>query len=319
MPKRRSSGSGATIGFFGTGEMDPDHAIDLIEDWINAQVTANDPVRFWFPVTSIEFSPTLQELVESTVDTHIPYEAVTSPQDKNRRDYAETLSRAAKVHSVEDPIDLMERELSAAPGPALFVLWDKARDNEMQEVANSFIAAGVSVYEISDVLVPISAHEEAEVAAAALDSLDEQSEGYQGAYTLENLEKLGRGELRDICETLGIQPRRASAAMIEDILASQGGGPGEEAPVEPEPEEPVAAEVEVMPVVPRDHAGEKWVEVTPRIDIDRLEGVFTAFLGRLEGILKEYTQPVAPQPQTASQVPEEAQERPTRRRMVRRS
>jgi hypothetical protein len=229
---RRKSSAGITIGFFGTGEMDVGTAQTLIDEHLKPY--GDDPLHFIFVVHTDEFSDTIGELIQLAVNSEIPYEAVTSPGDKRRNTFSDVLTAASKTHSVEDPVEFLKATLSEAPGGRLFMLWDKEREDEMQEIATSFLEAKIPTYDLTDAMTEIGFPEQAQAEEA------EAEETTEMVYSKSELQKLGRDELWQIADRLGVKRSRASATTIEDILEAQ------EAPSEvpEEPEEPPAEEEE---------------------------------------------------------------------------
>jgi hypothetical protein len=284
---RRKSGAGVTVGFYGTGEMDIEAAMVMIDE--NLKSYADEPLRFMFVITSDEFSDTLGELVQLAINSDIPYEAITSPNDKARRTFTDAFSAASKTHSVEDPLELLRSTLAESAGGRLMMLWDKDREDEMQEVASAFLEDGVAAYDLIDAMTAIGFPKEEEPEVA------ETPTGEQ-VFARSDLQKMSREELRDVAGRLGIPARRASATMIEDILDAQE-GPTEPEPVEPEPvdeeaEEPVPA-AKTLPV-----PEEVWEKLDKSLD------QFTnRLLTGLEDLIARISSPAAPSTPPSSSGP----------------
>ena len=145
--------------------------------------------------------------------------------------------------------------------------------------------------------------EEAAAAAAATDA--------EVVYSRSELAKMSRAEVREISVTLGLAPRKSSAAMVNEILESQGWpdeGEGEEvvvAAVEDEEETTAVTEVEMVFAAPSSTELVQALDQFP----DRLYGVLDQFLTDLgktiEGVIFNGTTP---------EEPEQAQlQQPTRR------
>jgi len=296
VPRRKSS-AGITIGFFGTAEMDTDQAQTLVEEHLSAH--PDDPLHFVFVVTSDEYSETVGELVTMAVNSEIPYEVITWSDDKSRSSFRDAISAASKTHSVSNPVEFLKTLLVESPGGRLFILWDKEREDEMQEIATGFLSAGVSTYDLTDGLTEIGFPEGGE-------STEEEdvAEG-EVIYSKSELQKLDRQQLWQIADSLGVKRSRSNPATIEDILEKQGEvEEAAEATVSPEepPETQVAvAVVEEVAVVPE--------EIWERLD-KSLDQFTTRLLGGLENLLAKAT-PVATEPEP------EPEPQPTRRRLQR--
>jgi hypothetical protein len=282
--------------------MDADQAQGLVEDHLKPH--PDDPLHFVFVATSDEWSETLGEIMTMAVNSEIPYEVITSPEDKSRTAFRDVLSAASKTHSVSDPVDHLKNLLVEASGGRLFMSWDTTREDDMQEYATMFLEAGVPTYDLTDQLTEIGFPEEAEaVAEAEAEGDEEEAAEGEVIYSKSELQKLDRQQLWAIADQIGVKRSRASAVVIEDILAAQG-EPGE-APEEPsEPTEPEP--VEALPVQPLGVSEEIW---------ERLDKAFDKFtstlLTGLEDMLSHLTPPTATEPEP------EPEPQPTRRRLQR--
>ena len=220
---------GVTIAFLGTGVMDVDNATDLIEEYIEATITSDDdPVRFVFPLTTDEFSDTLSDLVDMAKQSDITYEVITHSGDKGRRAFTEISDTAAKTYHVADVYTQIEQILTEAPTAVLEVLWDKEREEELSEILGRFLDAGVDVRDLTDGNAPIAANDEeevpGEVVEETVDVVDENETAVaEVVHTRSDLEAMSRPEVREIAVRLGLPPRKATAAMIEEIMEAQGG------------------------------------------------------------------------------------------------
>jgi hypothetical protein len=274
---------GLTIAFLGTGRMDINNATDLIEELIDAVVPSeDDPVKFVFPLTTAEFSETLEDLVKMAKKSEIAYEVVTHTEDKGRRAFIDIAEGASKKYHVADVYTQIEQILTEAPTSVLEVLWDDKREEELTEILNGFLDAGVDVRDLTDGNVPMAEDEGEDVATTeqietgeAIPVADEETgeiiEEAQQIFTRTDLEKMGRAEVREITLKLGLPPRKATAAMVEAILEAQGGYPQDEAPVETQPE----MTVEVM---------------TSEIDLTTgtLTQAISEFPGQLHAVLDQF-------------------------------
>lgn len=251
---------GVTIAFLGTGAMDVDTATDLIEEFIDATISSDDdPVRFIFPLTTNEFSDTLGELVEMAKQSDITYEVITHTGDKGRRSFTDITGSASKTYNVADVFTQMEQILTEAPTAILEVLWDKERDDELTEIVGRFVDAGIDVKDLTDGNAPIAANDEEEVEEATVEAeeatgeeeAEEATEEAQVVYARSDLEKLSRADVAEIVDKLGLPRRKATAAMVEEIMEAQGGfeeePPGEETeePGEEMTVEVIAGEIEL--------------------------------------------------------------------------
>jgi len=225
---------GVTIAFLGTGAMDVDNATDLIEEFIEANITSDDDtVRFIFPVTTDEFSDTMSDLVDMAKQSEITYEAITHSGDKGRRAFTEVSDAAAKTYHVADVYTQMESILTEAPTAVLEVLWDKEREEELSEILGKFLDAGITVLDLTDGNAPIALNDEeaveeiAEAVEAGLETKthaeEAMAEDAEVIYTHDELGAMGRTQVREIAVRMGLPPRKATAAMIEEIMEAQSG------------------------------------------------------------------------------------------------
>jgi hypothetical protein len=272
MPPRKPEG--VTIGFLGTGTMDVDQATDLIEEFIEGTITSDeDPVTFLFPLTTDEFSDTMEQLVEMAQKSDITYEVITSTADKRRGRFTEIANNAAKTYHVADVYTQMEHILTEAPKALLEVLWDQERDQELTEIIGKFVDAGLDVKDLTDGNTPMADEDEnggTAEAVAVEEAEGEEEDEELPIYAKTDLEKLSRAEVKEISLKLGLPPRKSSAAMIEEILEAQG-EPGE-------PEE--AAVVEVVEVATA------VLQVSE--SQEDLVQALTTFPGRLHDVLDEF-------------------------------
>jgi hypothetical protein len=324
MPKRQTP-EGVTIGFFGTGSMDVDLGMNLMEEYIDANVKPEESVRWVFLLTSDEFSDTQGEYVAMAKESDIAYEVIIKAGDKARRSFTEIANDAARSYSVEDPMMQLETILTDSARSALFVLWDKERTTEIEEILNGFIDAGIKCFDLTEGLAPLGVEEEeAETQAVAEpkpapepEEDEEESEGEdedeEEIFARSDLEKMSRDELKEIAGQLNIPPRRSSEAMIKDILAAQGEPPDQEvAEVVPEVVAMAEAVVEAEAVVQDafltalDSFGERFSVM--------LDEFLTKLGTTLEGVAFNTT----PEEPMAVEEPEPDENPQPRRRIVRR-
>lgn len=332
---RGAKPEGVTIGFLGTGTMEVDPATDLIEEWINETVKPDEPARFVFPLTTDEFSDSLNDLARMARSSKITYEVITNPDDKNRRAHVEVANGAAKQYHVTDVWTQMEAILVDAPQSALMVLWDDQRDDELNEIVGKFVDAGIKVMDLTDHLRELSRddaegeaeaegeteEEAAEDQAEAEASEDEDEAEPQeddaeaiAVYSRAQLEKMSHAQVKDIALNLGLAPRKARENMIIGILEAQGGpqaaaGGSVEADV-----------VDVIPLAPQAQAAflEGFRDLLDGFGqqfFDGLDNWLTKLGTTLEGVNFNLTpeEPMEPEPEPEP----EPEERPTRRRLAR--
>jgi len=289
---------GVTIGFLGTGTMDVDNATDLIEEFIEASITSeDDAVRFVFPLTTDEFSDTMEELVDMAKQSDITYEVITGTADKGRRRFTEIAGDAAKTYHVADVFVQMEQILSDSPTAILEVLWDKDREEDLGEIVGKFLDAGIDVRDLTDGNAPIAENEEENTEQAApaqgvldVESVEKEAEADEEElpiYARSDLEKLSRADIKDIALKLGLPPRKSSAAMIEEIMEAQGDAEPDEAPETPEeaPEAPEVAVVTEVVSVSVESAGPITEDTRA---IRELVETIDRFPGRLHDVLDEF-------------------------------
>jgi hypothetical protein len=286
MPRQQTPADGVTIGFLGTGAMDIDAATDLIEEFIEATISnEEDPVRFIFPLTTTEFSDTMEELVEMAKKSDITYEVITSTSDKGRRAFTEIAASAARTYHVADVFTQLEHVLTEAPKGMLEVLWDKQRDAELTEIVGRFVDAGIDSRDLTDANSPFSEGDDDEPEAAQgessspLPQAEDEAEADEAVpiYARSDLEKMSRADVKEIALKLNLPPRKSSAAMIEEILEAQ-----EEAA-----ESPVEAPVEIVETV----VGELVVNQAPSLDSAHVEALIEAmedFPVRVHDMLDEF-------------------------------
>lgn len=299
---------GVTIGFLGTGLMENvDTAIDLIEEYIEANITSEeDPVVFVFPVTTDEFSETLEELVDMAKKSDITYEVITSTSDKGRRSFTDITANAARTYHVADVFAQLEQILTDAPKALLEILWDTKREGELDEIVRRFMNAGIEVLDLTegnspfedpddqDKAEPVVAADEAEPETAEEPATEETTEAipiYARSELEEFAKKEGRGKIKEINVGLGLPPRKSIAAMIDQILEAQGGV--EEAFEELlEAAEAVAVEaVAVEEVVEAVEALEETFGAEPTLTVEdgpMLAEALMVFPARLHDVLDEF-------------------------------
>jgi hypothetical protein len=236
--------AGITIGFVGTGEMEADAAIDLIEEFINESIKPDEPAKFVFPLTSAEFNDTLGQLADMAQKSKITYEVITNPEDKKKRAYTQIAQGAANQYLVTDVFTQMETVLVEAPNAVLMVLWDEKRDDELQGITAKFLDAEIRVLDLTNALAELGVEAEGEEGAPdEADEADEAEEEEEAQdvreleaeavatdlYTRAALTKMSHSEVKDIAVGMGLAPRKARENMIVAILEAQG--TAEEAPV----------------------------------------------------------------------------------------
>ena len=255
----KKAAEGVTFAFLGTGAMDVDNATDLIEELIDATISSDDdPVRFVFPLTSDEFSDTLGDLVEMAKKSDISYEVITQSGDKPRRNFTDIASTATRTYHVADVYTQMEQILAEAPKAILEVLWDADRETEMTEIVAKFLDAGIDVKDLTDGNTPMAAEEDDEATEIVTtedgEIVEEETTATDAevVYTRFELQKMSRNDIKEIAVGLGLPPRKSSAAMITEIMESQGWSDDDEGAEEivvttsEEDEETSVTEVEVM-------------------------------------------------------------------------
>lgn len=310
MPKRQTP-EGVTIGFFGTGSMDVDLGMNLMEEYIDANVKPEESVRWVFMLTSDEFSDTLGEYVAMAKESDIAYEVITKAGDKARRSFTEIANDAARSYSVEDPMMQLETLLTESSRSALFVLWDKERSTEIEEILNGFIDAGIKCFDLTEGLAPLGVDddetEEPAAAQAETAAAEPEEEDEEEIFARSDLEKMSRDELKEIATQLNIPPRRSSEAMIKDILAAQ-----EEPQDQTEAEEVVAEAAAVVEAVAAVEvvAAETFLSALNEWG-DRFSSTLGEFLEKLGTVEIKVAAPVA-----AASAP--AEDPQPRRRIVRR-
>ena len=328
MPKRQTP-EGVTIGFFGTGSMDVDLGMNLMEEYIDGNVKPEESVRWVFMLTSEEFSDTLGEYVAMAKESDIAYEVITKSGDKARRSFAEISNDAAHVYNVEDPLLQLETVLTESTRSALFVLWDKDRTTEIEEVLNGFIDAGIKCFDLTEGLVPLGpddtdtdTEEPAAVAAVAEPEPEDVDEEGEEIFSRTELEKMSREELKEVATQLNIPPRRSSEAMIKDILAAQ-----EEEPSEAEEAVEVLEAVEEVAIETLETVEGVLVEAaTVTVDVmgeltsllERLNDLPERFAAVLDEFATKLTTRLEQAVPAAPPAPEPAEEPVPRRRIVRR-
>ena len=300
----QQTAEGVTIAFLGTGSMDVDKATDLIEEFIESTITSDDDaVRFVFPLTTDEFSDTMEELVDMAKQSDITYEVITSTSDKGRRRFTEIANDAAKNYHVADVFTQIEHILTESPRSILEVLWDKEREEDLGEIVGKFVDAGLDVRDLTDGNVAMAENdvetettEEAAPAQAVIDvqAVEQEAEDEEELpiYARSDLEKMSRSDVKDIALKLGLPPRKSSAAMIEEIMEAQGDEEPEEATETAEASvvtEVVAVTVESAgPITEDTRAIRELVDVVDRLPT-RLHDVFdeaiTSFAKTIEGLV----------------------------------
>lgn len=323
---------GVTIGFLGTGTMDVDTATDLIEEYIEANISNDDdPVRFVFPLSTDEFSDTMTELVTMAKESDITYEVITSTADKGRRAFTEISESAAKTYHVADVFTQMEQILSDAPQAVLEVLWDDEREEELSDIVGKFMDAGIEVRDLTHGGVRLEDREEPEgpidadsreveapAEAQPPDADEARPDTDVPIYARSDLEKLSRAAVKDIALALGLPPRKSSAAMIEEIMEAQGDAEPLEATETPETTQEVTVAVAVT-----EPAGALTDD--PRA-IRELVAALEVFPGRLHDVLDEFLTNAGKtieglvfnaKPEQPMAVEEEQPSAPSRRRLVR--
>jgi hypothetical protein len=283
----KKAAEGLTIAFFGTGAMDVDNATDLIEEFIEATIQSDDDsVRFVFPLTSPEFSETLGELVEMAKQSDITYECITQSGDTPRQNFNDIAGTAAKTYHVEDVYLQMERILTEAPVAILEVLWDQSRDDEMTRIVWQFIKAGIEVRDLTDGNTPVDIQWEEEE-PTQLAETDESEEPADDAEVLTRAEltKMSWAEIKEIAASLGLPPRKSSAAMINEIM-----GPDEEAAevmVTPEEDEEPSQVTEVEMIFTNPKASElvQILDQFPGRIHDVLDQFLTSLATTVEGLV----------------------------------
>jgi hypothetical protein len=225
---------GITIGFIGTGEMEPDAAIDLIEEYINESINADEPAKFVFPLTNEEFTDTLDKLAEMARKSRIAYEVITNPEDKKRRAFIEVAQGASNQYLVTDVFTQMETILTEAPKAALFMVWDEKRDDELQGVAARFIDAEITVLDLTNGLARLGVGADEEPEETPDEDEDEGDDEAEEVRELEAealsttlwtraaLEKMPHAEVKEIATGMGLPARKARENMIVAILEAQG-------------------------------------------------------------------------------------------------
>lgn len=301
MPKRTPEG--ITVGFLGTGLMEVNTATGLIEEYLNESLQGEETVRFVFPLTTDEFSDTMGDLVSMAKASEITYEVLRATEDKERRAFQDIASGAAKTYDVPDVFTQMENILVEAPRSILMMLWDTERDEELTEIASKFIDAEIDVRDLTDGMTKLGVDDDAEEAttieaAPEAEEVGEAEEAEEAAplatiYARSDLERKSRDEVKAVAASLGLAPRRSSAAMIDEILTAQGTSEiAPEAPVSPQEPPPSSQEVEevkgqVGALVAFMAALDEWS--------NRLSGVFDDFLNRLDKVEVKVATP-APTP-----------------------
>jgi hypothetical protein len=307
MPPRRGTPEGITIGFLGTGAMDVDAGMVLIQEYLDANIKPSESVKWMFVLVDGEFTATLTEYVAIAKSSDIVYEVITRSSDTSKRAFVEMANDAAKVINVEDPILQLEQSLKEAPRSALFLLWDKERDtSEQEEMFSSFIDAGLDVRELTEGLIPMSFEggEEAEPAAAADEDEGEATEEME-IFARTDLEKMSMDDLKDIGAQLGVPPKKTRQAMVDLILAAQGEPEeAQEAPVPPG--EPIAAVAVVETAVDVSATLQSFLSGLDEW-ANQLGGKFDDFLTRLDKVEIQVAVPrqggapaPAPEPATAA-------------------
>jgi hypothetical protein len=230
----RVSQAGITIGFLGTGEMEADAAIGLIEQYINESVKPDESVKFVFPVTESEFSDTLALLATMARRSSITYEAITNPEDKSRRPFQEAIDGAAHTHVVTDIWTQMEQILVDASKSVLFVLWDEKRDQELLGICGRFNDAEIDVLDLTNGLAPLvdqegrvlqeeeEKEEEPEEPEEETEEPEEDEPEAVMVYHRAQLMKMPHSDVKAIAVGMGLPPRKAREHMITAILEAQG-------------------------------------------------------------------------------------------------
>jgi hypothetical protein len=283
-----------TLGFLGTGEVDKEQAAKLIDDHIEARASNEDPVRFYFIVQTGQWTDTLTEITEMTSRIGIPFEAITKTTDRGKRDFVDITKMAVKVHNVENPVGELLKLLEGSPGPHLLVLYDNTTMAATDEIASRFVNAGIPAWDLTDGMTPLQFEDQPEAPEEPGEEDEpgeeegeetEEGEGTEeesGLYTRTELEGLNRDELKQVADRLGVQRRRASMQMIEEILAVQQGSEtaAEESESEVVPEEEPVPPIQVTTeVVPPAQFTEEFTTA--------LQAVLTSFLGELTRQLAE--------------------------------
>jgi hypothetical protein len=226
---------GITIGFVGTGEIEADAGIDLIEEFINEAIKPDEPAKFIFPLTTAEFSDTLGQFADMARKSKITYEVITNTEDKKRRAYIQIAQGAANQYLVTDVFTQMETLLVEAPNAVLMVLWDEKRDDELQGIVRKFLDADIKVLDLTNGLAELGVEAEGEEApdeeedegedeAEAVQELEAEAAG--DLHTRAAMEKMSHAEVKAIAESLGLAPRKARENMIVAILEAQGTAEG---------------------------------------------------------------------------------------------
>ena len=250
MPRGKSQG--ITIGFIGTGEMEPDPATDLIEEFLTETVKSEDPVKFIFPLVLNEFSDSLAGLTEMARKSKITYEVITNTEDKKRRPFMQIAQAASNQYLVTDVFTQMETILVEAPNAALMVLWDDKRDAELQSIVAKFLDADIKVMDLTNGLAVLGVEEQGEEEEEEDEGEDEaepvrelEAEAVATAlYTRPDLMKLNHAQVKEVAVGMGLPARKAREAMIVAILEAQGGA-GDTVPVPVQPQVVTAGAVDL--------------------------------------------------------------------------
>jgi len=260
MPRGKSQG--ITIGFIGTGEMEPDPATDLIEEFLTETVKSEDPVKFIFPLVLNEFSDSLAGLTEMARKSKITYEVITNTEDKKRRPFMQIAQAASNQYLVTDVFTQMETILVEAPNAALMVLWDDKRDAELQSIVAKFLDADIKVMDLTNGLAVLGVEEQGEEEEEEQEEEEEEEEEEEGEdeaepvreleaeavatalYTRPDLMKLNHAQVKEVAVGMGLPARKAREAMIVAILEAQGGA-GDTVPVPVQPQVVTAGAVDL--------------------------------------------------------------------------
>jgi hypothetical protein len=257
LPPARQTPPALTLGFFGTGAMDVDHGMVLIEEFIDARIPPDDKTRWIFILTSDEYSQTIKEYAEMAVESQVAYEVITRTDDTNRRAFKEVVDAAAKVYNVDDAFLQMEQLLKEAPKSALLVLWDKEREDDMEQGVSGFLDAEIDIFDLTDAMSPIGWQPETGDTEPELEPEEPTTVGEPAAeaeqiYSRSELKEMSMLRLKEVAAELNLPPRKARETMINEILEAQGGV------IEPEPEqerEQEQEQVETVEVISADSEG----------------------------------------------------------------
>lgn len=332
---RGAKPKGITIGFMGTGAMEVDTATTLLEDYINASVKPDEPVRFIFPLTTDEFSDNMLNLAEMAQASKIAYEVITSSTDRGRKAHIEIATGATKQYQVADIWTQMEAILVEAAAAVLVVLWDEARGTELDNLAVKFMDAGIEVRDLTNGMIVLGEEESQEgeeptgavpedyealdpaVAEAEAEDEDGNAEDAveildvttsDALWTRAAMEKMSHSEVKDIAVGMGLPVRKARENMIVAILEEQG-----------IPQQATLTGVSPVQTILTAPSATNWDGLKEVLDefgsrfFTGLEEWTTQFIGGLEGIQFN----LKPEEPMVIEEPEPEPAAPPRRRLVR--